>query len=138
MHHPLMERFLTAQEPVYSHVLAELQAGSKRTHWMWFIFPQIAGLGFSSMAQRYAIASLDVARTYLAHPVLGKRLEECTKAALRHGNRTAHQIFGTPDDLKFRSSMTLFHRAAPDNPLFKKALDTFYDGIEDPNTVSRL
>lgn len=138
MHHPPMERFLTAQEPVYLQVLAELQAGSKRTHWMWFIFPQIAGLGFSSMAQRYAIASLDEAKAYLAHPVLGKRIEECTKAVLRHGNRTAYQIFDTPDDLKFRSSMTLFHRAAPENPLFKKALDTFYEGVEDPNTISRL
>ena len=97
-----MERFLSAQEPVYARVLAELEGGCKRTHWMWFVFPQIAGLGYSSMAQRYAIASLDEARTYLAHPVLGKRLEECTRAVLRHGNRPSYDIFDTPDDLKFR------------------------------------
>jgi uncharacterized protein (DUF1810 family) len=133
-----MERFLNAQESVYSKVLAELVAGHKRTHWMWFIFPQIAGLGFSAMAQRYAITSLDEAREYLAHPVLGKRLEECTKAVLRHGNRTAYDIFDTPDDMKFRSSMTLFHRAAPSNPLFVQALDTFYGGEEDPNTITRI
>ena len=133
-----MQRFLTAQEPIYSTALAELVAGRKESHWMWFIFPQIVGLGFSAMAQRYAIASLDEAREYLAHPILGKRLEECTKAVLKHPDRSANDIFGWPDDLKFRSSMTLFHRAAPDNPLFKKALETFYGGAEDPNTVERL
>lgn len=105
---------------------------------MWFIFPQIAGLGFSPMAQRYAIASLDEARAYLAHPVLGKRLEECTEAVLRHPDRSANEIFGWPDDLKFRSSMTLFHRAAPDHPLFEQALATFYGGAEDPNTIEKL
>ena len=109
-----MQRFIGAQEPIYATVLAELTAGCKKTHWMWFIFPQIAGLGFSSMAQRYAIASLDEARAYLAHPVLGKRLEDCTRAVLHHGGRTAYEIFDSPDDMKFRSSMTLFHRAAPD------------------------
>jgi len=133
-----MQRFLTAQEPIYSTVLAELVAGCKRTHWMWFIFPQIAGLGFSAMAQRYALASLDEARAYLAHPVLGKRLIECTNAVLSHGHRTAHEIFGSPDDLKFRSSMTLFHRAAPDNALFVKALAMFYGGSLDPKTIERL
>ncbi len=133
-----MQRFLTAQEPIYSTALAELVAGCKETHWMWFIFPQIAGLGFSSMAQRYAITSLDEARAYLGHPVLGKRLEECTRAVLRHRNRTAHEIFDSPDDMKFRSSMTLFHRAAPENPLFAQALATFYVGALDPNTVERL
>lgn len=133
-----MDRFIHAQASIYSTALAELTAGCKKSHWMWFIFPQIAGLGSSSMAQRYAIASLDEARAYLAHPVLGKRLEECTKAVLRHGNRTAYQIFNTPDDLKFRSSMTLFHRAAPDNPLFTKALEMFYGGLEDPKTVERI
>jgi uncharacterized protein (DUF1810 family) len=133
-----MQRFISAQEPIYATVLAELTAGCKQTHWMWFIFPQIAGLGFSSMAQRYAIASLDEARAYLAHPVLGKRLEDCTRAVLRHGGRTAYEIFDSPDDMKFRSSMTLFHRAAPDNPLFAQALATFYGGVEDPNTIERL
>lgn len=133
-----MQHFLAAQETVYATALAELTAGSKQSHWMWFIFPQIAGLGFSSMAQRYAIASLNDARAYLAHPVLGKRLEECTKAVLRHPQRSANDIFGWPDDLKFRSSMTLFHRAAPENELFKKALDTFYGGEEDPKTIERL
>jgi len=133
-----MQRFLTAQEPIYSTALAELVAGRKESHWMWFIFPQIAGLGFSAMAQRYAIASIDEAREYLAHPILGKRLEECTKAVLKHPDRSANDIFGWPDDLKFRSSMTLFHRAAPDNPLFTQALATFYGGAEDPNTIEKL
>ena len=133
-----LARFLHAQEPIYEQALAELRSGRKQTHWMWFIFPQIAGLGFSAMAKLYAITSLDEAREYLAHPVLGKRLEECTRIVLRHGNRTAYDIFDTPDDMKFRSSMTLFHRAAPSNPLFKQALDTFYGGEEDPNTIARI
>jgi uncharacterized protein (DUF1810 family) len=137
-HDPAMQRFVAAQAPIYATALAELVAGCKETHWMWFIFPQIAGLGFSPMAQRYALASLDEARAYLAHPVLGPRLEECTRAVLRHPQRTAHEIFGWPDDLKFCSSMTLFHRAAPDNPLFAKALATYYGGALDPKTLERL
>src|SRR5580692_6153851 len=103
-----LERFVTAQAPVIDRVRAELRAGSKRSHWMWFVFPQIAGLGSSAMAQRYAIASLDEAGAYLAHPVLGPRLRDCTALALDVAGRTAHQIFGNPDDLKFHSSLTLF------------------------------
>jgi uncharacterized protein (DUF1810 family) len=133
-----MQRFVAAQELIYSIALAELVAGRKETHWMWFIFPQIAGLGFSPMAQRYALTSLDEARAYLAHPVLGPRLEECTRAVVSHRHRSAHEIFGSPDDLKFCSSMTLFHRAAPAHPLFARALAIFYGGVEDSKTVERL
>ncbi|MBK9260886.1 MAG: DUF1810 domain-containing protein [Polyangiaceae bacterium] len=137
-HDHLMQRFVAAQELIYSTALAELEAGRKQSHWMWFIFPQIAGLGHSPMAQRYALASLDEARAYLAHPLLGQRLEECTRAVLRHPKRSAYEIFGSPDDLKFRSSMTLFHRAAPAHPLFTRALSVFYGGEEDPKTLERL
>jgi uncharacterized protein (DUF1810 family) len=105
---------------------------------MWFIFPQIAGLGFSGMAQRYAIASLDEARAYLDHPVLGPRLEDCTRLVLAVEGRSASDIFGWPDDMKFRSSMTLFARAAPDNPVFAEALATYFDGTADAETLKRL
>jgi uncharacterized protein (DUF1810 family) len=127
-----LERFVQAQEGVYPRALAELKAGKKQSHWMWFIFPQIAGLGHSAMAQHYAIASLDEARAYLAHAVLGPRLKACTQAVLDVEGRSAHDIFGSPDDLKFRSSMTLFARAAPDETLFRTALEKYYDGIARP------
>lgn len=131
------QRFIEAQDGVYQQALAELKAGAKRSHWMWFIFPQIAGLGHSAMAQRYAIANIEEARAYLAHPLLGERLRECTQAVLDVSGKGAHQIFGSPDDLKFRSSMTLFDQASPDG-IFRAALDKYFDGKDDPLTISKL
>ncbi|MEE7450610.1 calpastatin [Methylobacterium radiotolerans] len=131
-------RFVTAQEGVYPRALAELRAGDKRSHWMWFIFPQIAGLGASPMARRYAIGSLAEAEAYAAHPVLGARLRACTAAVNAVAGRSAHAIFGAPDDLKFRSSMTLFARAAPGEPLFADALARYFDGAPDPRTLAKL
>lgn len=133
-----LERFLDAQTPVIERVQSELRAGAKRTHWMWFIFPQIAGLGHSAMAQRYAIASCDEAKAYAAHPVLGTRLRDCTTLVLAVEDKTAHTIFGSPDDLKFHSCMTLFAHAAPEEPLFRQALERFFHGRQDPLTVARL
>jgi len=133
-----LERFVAAQEGVHERALAELRAGEKRSHWMWFIFPQIAGLGFSPMAQRYAIGSLDEARAYLAHPVLGDRLRACTAAVNGVTGRSAHVLFGSPDDVKFRSSMTLFTRAAPEEPLFAAAMVRYFDGEPDPLTLAKL
>jgi uncharacterized protein (DUF1810 family) len=133
-----LNRFIDAQAPVIDRVRAELAQGRKRSHWMWFIFPQIAGLGFSPMAQLYAIASLNEARAYLVHPVLGRRLEDCTRLVLAIEGHTASDIFGWPDDMKFRSSMTLFAQAAPDNPVFAEALSKYFDGDPDPETLKRL
>jgi len=133
-----LDRFVAAQAGVYPRALAELEAGEKRSHWMWFIFPQIAGLGSSPMAQRYAIGSLDEARAYLGHPVLGARLRTCTTAVNRVSGRSARAIFGSPDDVKFRSSMTLFSVAAPDEPLFAEALATYFGAEPDPLTVATL
>ena len=133
-----LRRFVVAQEPVYARVTAELRAGRKRSHWMWFVFPQIAGLGFSAMAQRYALCSLDEARAYLAHPVLGPRLRDCVRLVLNVDGRDAHAIFGSPDDMKFRSSLTLFARAAPGEALFRDALDKYYGGAEDAATLAEL
>jgi uncharacterized protein (DUF1810 family) len=130
-------RFVSAQSAVYPDALAELKEGRKRSHWMWFVFPQIAGLGSSPTAQRYAIASLEEARAYLAHPVLGPRLEECARAVLAVDGKTAEDIFGYPDDLKLRSSMTLFARAADDPGVFQAVLDRYYDG-PDPRTLDLL
>ena len=132
-----LDRFVEAQAPVYDKALAELKAGRKQSHWMWFVFPQIAGLGHSPMAQHYAIQNLAEAQAYLAHPVLGASLRECTQAVLNVEHRTAHNIFGAPDDLKFRSSMTLFAHAAPDENLFRAALEKYFDG-EDPLTLREL
>lgn len=133
-----LDRFAAAQAPVLETVRDELTAGAKRTHWMWFVFPQIAGLGSTDMARRYAIASLDEARAYLADPVLGPRLVEL--AALVNGveGRSAHEIFGSPDDLKFRSSMTLFAQADPNEPAFSNALAKYYAGEPDPRTLEIL
>jgi len=133
-----LQRFLDAQAPVIARVRDELRAGRKQTHWMWFVFPQVSGLGHSAMAQRYAIASLDAARAYLDHPVLGARYRECVGLALAVDGRDAHAIFGSPDDMKFRSSLTLFARAAPDEPLFRAALDKYFAGTADPATLDRL
>jgi uncharacterized protein (DUF1810 family) len=133
-----LERFIDAQAPVIAQVQSELRAGAKRMHWMWFVFPQIAGLGHSAMAQRYAIASLDEAKAYVDHPVLGARLRACTALVLVVEGKSAHAIFGSPDDLKFHSCMTLFTHAAPEQPLFRQALERFFRGRQDPYTVARL
>jgi uncharacterized protein (DUF1810 family) len=133
-----LERFVEAQEGVYPRALAELKAGKKQSHWMWFVFPQVAGLGHSAMAQMYAIASLDEARAYLAHPVLGARLRECCQAVMAVEGKSAHAIFGSPDDLKFRSCLTLFTRAAPIETLFTDLLEKYYDGEADELTVQQL
>ena len=133
-----LQRFVDAQAGVHETALAELKAGRKRTHWMWFVFPQVAGLGSSSMAHAYAVSGLEEARAYLAHPILGPRLLACTAAVNAVTGRSAHDIFGSPDDLKFRSSMTLFARAAPDEPAFRKALAKYYGGREDPQTLAGI
>ncbi|MDM3886379.1 DUF1810 domain-containing protein [Pseudomonas sp. BCRC 81390] len=133
-----LERFVEAQNRVYDQVMQELQAGHKRSHWMWYVFPQLAGLGRSAMAERYALAGIDEARAYLAHPLLGPRLQACLSALLQHRDKSARAVLGSPDDLKLRSCLTLFARAAPDNPLFQRALAQFYDGKPDPLTVSAL
>jgi uncharacterized protein (DUF1810 family) len=129
-----LERFVAAQAPVYGQALAEITRGRKTSHWMWFVFPQLAGLGFSAMSQRYAISSLAEARAYVVHPVLGPRLAECVAAALATTGRSAEQIFGGVDAQKLHSSMTLFHRAAPDDPAFAAALERFFDGVSDAAT----
>lgn len=133
-----LQRFVTAQSGVYERALAELRRGRKESHWMWFVFPQIAGLGHSPTAQTYAIRSLDEARAYLAHPVLGPRLRQCAGTANAVEGRTAHDIFGSPDDLKFRSSMTLFAAAAPEEPAFRQALQQYFAGAGDPRTMEKL
>ncbi len=136
-----LARFAAAQDPVYGRVVQELRSGRKQTHWMWFVFPQLAGLGRSAMAQRYAISGLAEARAYLAHPLLGGRLLECTQLVLDAEGRTAHEIFGSPDDLKFRSCMTLFAQAARDesnNAVFRAAIGTFFGGEFDRMTLELL
>ena len=133
-----LERYIKAQAPVYSRALGELKAGHKQSHWMWFIFPQIAGLGHSAMSERYAIQSLQEAQEYLVHPVLGARLRECCRTVLALDGKTAHEIFRSPDDLKFRSCLTLFARAAPDESLFDDLLVKYFGGQEDPATLELL
>jgi uncharacterized protein (DUF1810 family) len=138
--HPDLQRFLDAQDAggAYDRALAELDAGRKASHWIWFVFPQIAGLGQSEMSRRYAIASLAEARAYAEHPVLGARLRDCCRALLRHRDGSAEEILGGIDAVKLRSSMTLFARAAPEEPLFAEVLDAFYGGAADPETEARL
>jgi uncharacterized protein (DUF1810 family) len=135
-----LDRFVSAQDGggTYQRVLAELRRGSKTSHWMWFVFPQISGLGYSAMSQRYAISSLAEAQAYLAHPVLGARLRECAGIVAATTGRSAGQIFGGIDAQKLHSSMTLFHRADPDEPVFTQVLDDYFDGRADEATVSRL
>lgn len=133
-----LKRFLGAQATIYEKVLAELKAGQKRSHWIWYIFPQYQGLGFSAMSQKYAIQSLDEARAYLNHPVLGDRLIECTTTVLGITGRSAYQIFGSPDDLKLRSCATLFAVVSPADSLFVQLLDRFYHGQRDPKTLQLL
>lgn len=133
-----LERFVDAQRPIYDAVVGELHAGRKRGHWMWFIFPQLAGLGHSAMAERFAISSLDEAIAYLAHPVLGPRLRECAALVAGIEGRPISEVFGEPDDRKLRSSMTLFARAAPDEPIFTQCLRRHFGGEPDPQTLARL
>jgi len=133
-----LDRFVTAQEGAYDSILAELRTGRKDSHWMWFVFPQIAGLGGTEKSRLFSIASLDEARAYLGHPVLGRRLRECVDVVLSTRDRSAEQIFGSLDAMKLRSSMTLFHRAAPDEPLFQQVLDRYFDGIPDELTDAKL
>lgn len=133
-----LERFVEAQDRVYDDVRRELAAGRKVTHWMWFVFPQLRGLGRSATAQYYGIGSRDEAEAYLQHPVLGARLRECVGLALAVDGASAHAIFGSPDDLKFRSSMTLFAAVAPAEPLFRHALERYFGGEPDPLTSEIL
>lgn len=133
-----LQRFVAAQDAVIEQVLRELAAGAKQTHWMWFIFPQLKGLGSSAMAQRYAIGSIREALAYLAHPILGPRLRQCTRLVNAVNGHSAREILGSPDDLKFRSSMTLFHKAAPDMPDFAEALAKYFRGAGDPVTIQKL
>jgi uncharacterized protein (DUF1810 family) len=134
-----LERFITAQDSggTYQHAVAELRKGRKTSHWMWFIFPQIAGLGRSAMAQAYAIDNLAEAQAYLAHPVLGPRLVECAELVASHRGRSAEQIFGGIDAMKLRSSMTLFARADPDQEVFGQVIDQYFEG-PDPETGRRV
>ena len=133
-----LDRFVEAQAPVYERVLDELRAGRKRSHWMWFVFPQIAGLGHSPTAVFYAIGSLAEAQAYLAHPLLGSRLRECTDLVNRVVGRSATAILGQPDDLKFHASATLFARASSDNDVFQTALDRYFEGRPHEATLARL
>jgi uncharacterized protein (DUF1810 family) len=132
-----LERFIKAQERIFEYATQELTAGYKASHWMWFIFPQIKGLGYSETAQYYAIQSLDEAKAYLQHPVLGSRLLECCRIILALQDKSAEEIFGYPDDLKLRSSMTLFLLAS-ENPVFQQVLDKYYAGQQDEATLEIL
>ena len=130
-----LDRFLQAQASDYDRALRELKIGRKRSHWMWYIFPQIDGLGFSSTSNRYAIKSVDEARAYLDHPVLGPRLHECAEAVMRAEGRSATEIFGSPDDMKLRSCATLFASVLPTGSVFERVLTKFYQGERDDKTV---
>ncbi|MHB8476551.1 MAG: DUF1810 domain-containing protein [Steroidobacteraceae bacterium] len=133
-----LQRFLDAQRPIYPQVLGELRAGRKETHWMWFIFPQLEGLGISPTAQKYAIASLDEAKAYLDQPTLGPRLRECTRLVMTHEGRSVEDIFGYPDHLKFHSSMTLFAHATTEDHDFTEALRKYFRSDFDSKTMQRL
>lgn len=133
-----LNRFVEAQEGVYERALSEIRTGQKRSHWMWFIFPQYDGLGFSEISKRYAIKSLAEAEAYLRHPVLGPRLLECTEAGLAVEGRSANELFGSPDDLKLRSCATLFARVSPPGSVFERVLDRYFDGQPDEKTLQLL
>jgi len=133
-----LQRFVQAQEPIYKLVVSELREGGKRSHWMWFIFPQIRGLGQSEISQRLSIGSLYEAEAYFEHPILGPRLRECTQLVNAIQGRSVEDIFGYPDHLKFRSSITLFAQAAPGEKVFNEALDKYFAGAPDEFTLSRL
>ncbi|HEX7498399.1 MAG TPA: DUF1810 domain-containing protein [Candidatus Limnocylindrales bacterium] len=135
---PDLSRFVRSQAHLYDEVLHELSSAHKTGHWIWFIFPQLAGLGRSDISRHFAIASLEEARAYLAHPLLGPRLLECAGIVLATEGRTAEEIFGSIDAMKLRSSMTLFHRAAPREPVFAQVLDRYYGGVADEATDIRL
>lgn len=138
------EAFVEAQNPVFERALSELRAGRKKSHWMWYVYPQLAGLGRSGMSQRFAIASVEEARQYLAHDLLAARLKEAVAATLSHVDGsgrpryTARRIFGFPDERKFHSSLTLFRLAAPEEELFKRALDAYFGGLNDPATIDLI
>ncbi|ROM83080.1 calpastatin [Pseudomonas brassicacearum] len=139
MHDPFnLSRFVEAQRPLFDRVMDELRAGRKTSHWMWFVFPQLRGLGHSEMADRFAISTLDEAQAYLEHDLLGPRLEQCVRTVLEHRGMSAKQIFGSPDDLKFRSCITLFMRAQAGSALYQQALDQFYSGEPDRRTLLLL
>ena len=133
-----LDRFMKAQAGIFPQVLSELQAGRKTSHWMWFIFPQIRGLGSSPTSVEFAISSCDEALSYLQHPVLGPRLKECTNLVLQVEGRSALDIFGEPDDMKFRSSMTLFAKVSSADDIFERALQKYFDGVPDQLTLDRL
>ncbi len=133
-----LQRFIAAQAGAYSDAIEELRAGEKRSHWMWYVFPQVAGLGSSSMAERYAIRSRGEAAAYLAHPVLGARLRECAEALLGVRGRSAREVMGYPDDLKLRSSMTLFAAVSPAGSAYQQVLDRYFGGERDERTVAFL
>ena len=133
-----LERFVAAQAGCYARVLAELASGAKTSHWMWFIFPQLRGLGASATARRFGLSGIEEARAYLEHPTLGARLRECTQSLLAVEGRTAPGIFGSPDDLKLRSCLTLFARAAPGERVFSEALAKYFSGEPDPLTLRLL
>ncbi|MEX3788552.1 DUF1810 domain-containing protein [Paraburkholderia sp. BR14374] len=133
-----LQRFLDAQDPVYAQVCDELKHGRKRSHWMWFVFPQIEGLGTSAMAQRFALSSLAEAQAYVRHPILGARLRETTQLVNLVSDRSIEEIFGYPDHLKFRSSVTLFAHATNDNDVFVEALRKYFGGEADPRTLQLL
>jgi uncharacterized protein (DUF1810 family) len=133
-----LDRFVIAQESIFKRALSELRAGAKMGHWMWFVFPQIRGLGRSPTSIEYAISSLNEAQAYLQHPVLGPRLKKCTQLVLDVDGRSATDIFGTPDDVKFRSSMTLFAQVSRDDDIFHRALQKYYEGVSDQLTLDRL
>jgi uncharacterized protein (DUF1810 family) len=133
-----LQRFIDAQRPLYDRVLDELRSGQKRTHWMWFVFPQIEGLGHSAMAQKFAIASRDEAAAYLRHPLLGGRLEECTALVNAIREKSVREIFGQPDDMKFGSSMTLFAKVAKGHSVFHEAVEKYFDGRFDEATLTRI
>jgi uncharacterized protein (DUF1810 family) len=133
-----LDRFVRAQTDDYARALAEIRSGRKRSHWMWYIFPQIDGLGFSAMSKRYAIGGLAEAEAYLSHPVLGPRLRDCAEAALGVAGRSAAEIFGAPDDMKLRSCATLFACASPAGSVFHRLLDRYFQGRPDPRTLAQL
>ena len=133
-----LKRFVRAQESDYRRALEEIAAGRKRSHWMWYIFPQFAGLGLSSTSRHYAIGSLDEARAYLAHPILGPRLIECAGATLTVEGRSAHDIFGSPDDMKLRSSATLFALVSPEDSVFQRVLERYFDGKRDERPLDMV
>ncbi len=133
-----LQRFVDAQKPVYETALTEIKNGKKRSHWMWFIFPQVKGLGYSETSRYYGIASKEEAVAYLQHPVLGPRLLEISQELLKLSGQNANRVFGSPDDLKLSSSMTLFNAAAPGEPIFQQVLDKYFQGTKDPNTLQLL